>query len=176
MLQIKIDEEVSLRILEERHAEDLFAAVDHCRPYLREWLPWVDATKTVQDSKDYIKFGLKKFADGQGPEFGIWYKGELAGVIGLHFIHWQNKRTSIGYWLSEKFQGKGIMVRANEAMLKYIFEELELNRVEIRVATENKKSEAIPKRLGFEMEGIARKSEIIYGRVVDHMVFAKVRD
>jgi ribosomal-protein-serine acetyltransferase len=53
----------------------------------------------------------------------------------------------------------------------YAFSGLKLNRVEIACATENKKSQAIPKRLGFTEEGIARQAEWLYDHYVDHIVY-----
>ncbi len=101
----RLDEESWLKLLTVEDAERLFALVDSCRPHLRKWLPWVDSTKTVEDSKAFIAGGLRKFAAGNGFEAGIWHKGQLAGVIGLHYIDRANKKTSIGYWLGSSFKG-----------------------------------------------------------------------
>ncbi len=46
MFTIKVDENLSLGLVEKRHAQELFNLTDASRTYLREWLPWVDFTKT----------------------------------------------------------------------------------------------------------------------------------
>jgi len=165
-----------LKLLEERHAEELFPLIDQSRESLREWLPWVDGTKTVDDSKDFIRAGLKQFSDNNGFQAGIWHHGKLAGVIGLHHIDWSNQATSIGYWLSREFEGKGLMTETCRAVIDYCFHELKLNRIEIRVATGNHKSLAIPERLGFQKEGCLRSSEKLYDKYVDHNVFSLIRN
>ena len=38
--------------MEERHAEQLADLTDRNREHLRTWLPWVDASRTVEDSKN----------------------------------------------------------------------------------------------------------------------------
>jgi ribosomal-protein-serine acetyltransferase len=167
----RLDEESWLKLLTAEDAEQLFALVDSCRPHLRKWLPWVDSTKTVEDSKAFIEGGLEKFAAGNGFEAGIWHKGQLAGVIGLHYIDRANKKTSIGYWLGERFQGLGLMTKACKACIDYSFGELKLHRVEIRCAVENKRSRAIPERLGFTNEGTIREAEWLYDHFVDHVVY-----
>jgi hypothetical protein len=51
LLCIRIDEETELRIYEERHAQEVAELVDQNRAYLRQWLPWVDNSRTVEDSR-----------------------------------------------------------------------------------------------------------------------------
>ncbi len=175
MFSYKIDEDIELRLLEHRHADQLFQLTDQSRESLREWLPWIDFTRTVADSKNFIGGTLQQFSRNDGFQAGIWYKGELAGVIGLHGINWSNKSTSIGYWLGSGFEGKGLMTKACQAVVDYCFNELELNRIEIRTATENKKSMAIPVRLGFQQEGHLKQAEWLYNKFVDHYVFGMVK-
>ena len=161
-------------MLEERHAEELFSLVDKNRAYLRKWLPWVDVNTSTEDTQTFIRGALQKFVDSGAITAGIWHRGQMAGVIGLHQIEWTNNRTDIGYWLDESHQGKGIMTRACEALVDHVFEELNLNRVEIEAAVENVRSRAIPERLGFTLEGIRRKAEHLYGRYVDLAVYGMV--
>lgn len=176
MFYFKLNDDSELRLLELRNARDLFFLTDKSRIHLRKWLPWVDFTKEVNDSKEFIEGSLKQFGDNNGFQAGIWYKGELAGVIGLHSIDWVNKSTSIGYWLGEEFQGKGLMITACKAVINYCFNELGLKRIEIRTATENYKSQAVPERLGFQKEGCTRSSEFLYDKYVDHYVFGLIKE
>jgi ribosomal-protein-serine acetyltransferase len=172
MNRIPIDDQTYLKVLEEHDAEQLFILTDSCRTYLREWLPWVDSTKTIDDTIAFIKTSKKKFASNKGMDAGIWFNGQLAGVIGLHSIDWPNKKTSIGYWLGEPFQGRGLMTKSCIAMINYIFNDLQINRVEIRCAVMNSKSRAIPERLGFTNEGTIRDAEWLYDHFVDHIVYS----
>ena len=50
-------------------------------------------------------------------------------------------KTSLGYYLDKEFEGHGIMTQAVEALIKYCFEELDLNRIEISAAVNNEKAE-----------------------------------
>ena len=175
MFTIKVDENLSLGLVEKRHAQELFNLTDASRTYLREWLPWVDFTKTQADSEKFIDMTLNQFAGNNGFQLAICYEGNIAGMIGLHGINWSNKSTSIGYWLGQEFQGKGIMVKSCEAVINYCFEELQLNRIEIRVATGNVKSQAIPEKLGFIKEGCVREEEWLYDHYVDHYIYGMLK-
>ena len=55
------------------------------------------------------------------------------------------------------------MTRCTKALIQYVYEEYDINRIEIRMSTKNKKSRAIPIRLGFTQEGILRSDERVQG-------------
>jgi len=162
-----IEDGLEVKLLQEHHATPLFELVDRNRTHLRAWLPWVDRTETAFDSLEFIKMTKTKFAQNIGFEVGIWVDGEIAGIIGLHFIDWLNMRSSIGYWLGKEYVGRGAMVKSVGAVLEYLMNEIQMNYVEIRAATENTKSRAIPKRLGFKHEGTLRDYEWLYDHYVD---------
>ena len=165
-------DDAELRLLEERHSDELFAAVDRNRAYLREWLPWLDQTATAEDEKAFVSRSLEEFARNATLALGIWYKGRISGGIGLNFIDQVNRSAEIGYWVSEDCQGKGLVTRACVVLLNYAFGELGLNRVVMRVAEENSRSRAIPERLGFTEEGTTRQSDWQYDHFKDMVVYS----
>ena len=97
MFTYLLTEDAELRLLETRHAQALFDLVDRNRAHLREWLPWLDANRTADDSRNFIKDTLQQFADNEGFQAGIWYQGQLAGVVGYHKIDWFNRQVEIGF-------------------------------------------------------------------------------
>ncbi len=171
MFSHRIHDDIYLKLLEPNDADDLFDITDGCRKYLREWLPWVDGTKSVDDSKSFIEISMNQYASNNGFQAGIWFHNQLVGCIGFHAIDWSNRRTSIGYWLAEGFQGHGIMTQATQALVDIAFKEYKLNRVEILAAEQNHKSRAIPERLGFIAEGCLPEYEWLYDHFVDHIVY-----
>ncbi len=171
MFCLGIEKDLELRELEENDTDDLFALVDHNREYLRQWLPWLDKERTRMDSLNFIRGAREQSAANMGLVAGIWYRQRLAGVISYNSIDWANRIVHIGYWVGAGFQGRGIVTRACSAMIDYAFFDLQLNRIEIRCATENRRSCAIPERLGFKREGIVRQAEWLYDHFVDHHVF-----
>ncbi|HLR20357.1 MAG TPA: GNAT family protein [Staphylococcus sp.] len=175
MFKTKVNENISLKILEERDAQTLFNLVDHSRDYLGEWLPFVKFTKTAYDTNQFIKSALQQFVENDGFHCGIWYKGELIGVIGLHYINWLNKKTSIGYYINQSYQGLGIMTECTKFFIDYCFNEINLNRIEIQTSINNIKSQNIPKKLGFTQEGILREDEKLNGKFYDSYVFSLLK-
>jgi len=171
-----VDDEVELRILTEAHAKALFALTDRNRDYLRRWLPWVDGTRSMRDTATFIRGGRERLRRNDGFPAGIWYHGELVGVIGYHYWNWSLRKTEIGYWLAEPFQGKGIMTRACRALVDYAFTGLGLDRMEIRVAAGNARSRGIAERLGFTQEGILRQAEYSSEGPQDQIVYGLLRE
>jgi ribosomal-protein-serine acetyltransferase len=164
-----------MRLLEERHAPALFQVVDREREQLREWLPWVDATRTEDDTLSFIRSALEQFASNSGVVAGIWGPGGIAGVVGMQKIDWLNRNVELGYWLSTPFRGSGLMTDACRTMISYAFAELDLHRVSIRCGVRNVTSCAIPERLGFTPEGTLREAQLLNGRYEDLRVFAMLK-
>ena len=160
-----------LHLLEEGDAEELFALVDENRAYLRQWLPWLDQNTHVDHTRSFIRLSRQQHQDGNGFVCAIRWRGTLAGVVGLHGIDRANRKTSIGYWIAEAHQGRGLVTRSCAALLPYLFDDLGLNCVEIGCAVGNAKSNAVPQRLGFTKEGILRQREWLYDHFVDHVVY-----
>ena len=171
---IAVADDVELRLLEEADAEELFALVDANRAYLREWLPWLDQNTEVDHTRAFIQAMRKQHADRNGFACGIRWRGRLAGVVGLHAIDWTNRKTSIGYWVAQTHQGRGLVTRSCAALLAHVFDDLGLNCVEIGCAVGNARSNAIPQRLGFAREGVLRQREWLYDHFVDHVVYSLI--
>jgi ribosomal-protein-serine acetyltransferase len=171
MFIYRIDEELSLKIIEVKDAQRIFELIDNSRSYLREWLPWIDYSNKIEDTKEFIEAGRKNFAESKSMSTVILFNREIVGIAGFNEINWLNKTAYIGYWLGEEYQGKGIMTRVAQALTNYAFQHLNLNKVEIRVAVDNKKSRSIPEKLGFTNEGCIRQAEWLYDHYVDHIIY-----
>jgi hypothetical protein len=65
---------------------------------------------------------------------------------------------------------------ATGALVDHAFGVWKLNRVEIRAGVENKRSRAIPERLGFTQEGVLRQAERVGDRFVDHVMYSILAD
>ena len=172
----KIDEKLSLKLIELRDAERIFELTDKSRSYLREWLPWLDYTMKVEDSKKFIQSCLTGYAENKSLNTVIIFEGKVVGVAGFNSINWSNKTAYIGYWLGEDYQGNGIITKVAKALTDYALHDLQLNKVEIRVAAENQKSRSVPERLCFVNEAKIRQAEWLYDHYVDHIVYGMLAD
>jgi ribosomal-protein-serine acetyltransferase len=163
---------IEIRILEEQHAEKLFTLIDANRVSLRQWLPWLDWSNRVADTAEHIRISHQRYQESNGFSAGIWIGGKLGGAIGLHAIDSRHRSSSIGYWLAQEFRGSGAMTLACRAVVNAAIVDYQLHRIEIRCATGNRKSCAIPQRLGFTYEGTLREAEWLYDHFVDLEVYS----
>ena len=175
MFSFTVDQDISIELFQQQHKEELYELIDSNREHLRQWLLWVDKRQSPKDLEPIIPIWIRNYADNNGFDAGIRYRGDLVGMIGLHYIDWKTKSTSIGYLLSEDAQGKGIITRAVSSLLNYLFEAMELNRVEIQCAVNNSKSIGIPERLGFTKEGITRDGQWLYDHYEDIVTYSLLK-
>jgi ribosomal-protein-serine acetyltransferase len=172
MFQRTVGPGIILRQFEDADAEAIFAATERNRAHLGEWLPWVEKTHSPQDVREFIGRVRTQFEENRSPNAGIWIEGELAGCLGCHIVDYENRNCSIGYWLDGARQGQGIVTRCCTVLLDYLFGELQVHRVDIRCGTGNIRSCAIPERLGFAREGIAREAQWVGNRWVDLVIWS----
>lgn len=176
MNPIIINENIQLQPTNEKQAAQLFAAIDNNRTHLAKFLPWVGNMQTVDHLTTYLKNAATLNEQKQEASFAILFNDVAVGRIGLHYINHQNKTGSIGYWLTEAAQGKGIILRSCKALINYGFQNLGLHRIEIKAAVDNVKSQTIPVKLNFKKEGILRQAEFVNHQYHDLILYAMLSD
>ena len=168
-----VDEEITLRELALKDAVSIFNTIDSEREYLGEWLPFVELTQDVSFTSKFIENYLK--TEERDLTCIIRYHNRFVGLIGLKDTDYDNNKTEIGYWISEKYQGNGIVTRSCQRLIDYAFDDLKLNRIQIKAATGNLKSQRIPEKLGFVKEGIERDGELHSRGYLDLVIYGLLK-
>ncbi|MHB0937451.1 MAG: GNAT family N-acetyltransferase [Armatimonadota bacterium] len=171
----RISPEVELQLLEPRHAEAVFALIDRNRAYLRRWIS-VGRVMSAEEERKRIQHGIRAFVETGGFDAGIWWQGQLAGIIGFLPIDWGNRIAEIGYWIAEEYQGHGVVTLSCRSLIDYAFDTLGLNRVELHIDPDNTRSCQVAERLGFTAEGTLRAATRMYDDYADRTVYALLRD
>jgi ribosomal-protein-serine acetyltransferase len=175
MFSIKLDDDTFLKELELNSANDLFNLINSNRNYLKKWLTWIEDTKHLDDTVNYIQSVLNRNLFYGRLVLEIRHRENLAGLIDFHNGDKTNMAIEFGYWLGEQYQGKGIMTKACVSCINYAFLNLEFNRVVIKCAVGNEKSKGIPQRLNFTFEGIEREGQHLNGKFADLMVYSMLK-
>jgi len=158
---IQVSEDIVLYPLSVDDIFKIFNTLNEEREYMREWLPFVDTTHEEEDTANFVNHVLQT----EDKQFTIYYQDKFVGLVGFKDTDNTNKKIEIGYWLSQHAQGKGIMMKSVFRLLELAFSEMEMNRIQIKVAVGNHKSRRIPERLGFQTEGVERDGELLVGGV-----------
>lgn len=107
---------------------------------------------------------------GNGFGFGVFSGGEFIGEVNVSAIHRGPFQSAyVGYWIDEKYAGKGYMPEALVAVFRFCFEDLGLHRLEIAIIPRNKASRRVVEKLGLRNEGIAERYLEINGVWEDHV-------
>jgi len=160
-----------LRLFDDADAEELHRLINANRAQLTPWMPWA-ADQAPEATLRFIRLTRQQVADNDGFQMAIVCDGRIVGVVGFHGVDWEHRSTSIGYWLDAEHQRRGIMTGAVRTLVDHAMREWELHRVEIRCAPDNRKSRALPERLGFRQEGVLRQAERVGDRYLDSVVYA----
>lgn len=150
---IQIDSSLHLRQLDLEDAEHVFSTVDANREYLSKWLPWVDSTKSVQDSREFISKTIEKRKAGAEYGYAIVADGLPVGHISLMHLT-DGEEPEIGYWVASSASGKGITTKATKALTDFGFNTLNLTKIIIKADPDNLPSNRVAEKLGYKIERI----------------------
>jgi ribosomal-protein-alanine N-acetyltransferase len=161
-----------LRVSDHRRWQQL-RADNHA--WLSEWdatapLPSTDPPPTFRNSARRMKREAKR---GSYLPFVVEYKGEFVGQINVADIVYGSLRgCHIGYWISQRVAGRGIMTVALALVTDYLFDVVRLHRIEIGIRPENEPSNRLVRRVGYIYEGTREQFLHINNAWRDHHIYA----
>ncbi|MEM7657328.1 MAG: GNAT family N-acetyltransferase [Bacteroidota bacterium] len=163
---LQVSEQLWLRVLEVPHTSTLFSLVETNRAFLQEWLSWIETIQTEKDCRKFIEGVRYRDVFAGTWVYGVWYQGELVGLLDLNEGNRHDKQVSIGYWLGKQVLGRGIMTMCVLRCMDHLFRQEKVQKILIKCASHNKRSEAIPLRLRFSWEGIEQDAGTLQGEEV----------
>lgn len=127
--------------------------------------------------KELELYCINPFRENRGVRWGIARRGRkgLIGTCGFYDWNKTARRAEIGYDLDPEYWGQGIMTEALQAVLRYGFEEMGLNRIQAIIDSENVQSMKLVHRLGFKKEGVLRQRSYFGSRFRDDVCFSLLK-
>ena len=101
--------------------------------------------------------------------------GECIGQAAFFLVDSKNQFAEIEYCIGRAFQGKGYATEATKALIRYGFEEIGLNKVQICARTVNTPSRRVIEKCGFTYEGTLREYFFMEDHFEDRMFFSILR-
>ena len=102
--------------------------------------------------------------------------GGLAGCVSIDVIDKTSGSWELGYWIGKDFWGQGYCTEASLAIMKYGFEEINLNRLQAKHLVRNPASGKVMQKIGMKQEGYLRQAFVKWGKYEDLVLYAILKD
>ncbi|HEU5234445.1 MAG TPA: GNAT family protein [Terriglobales bacterium] len=154
------------------------AAVMETWPELTRWMRWAEnpdmftaARMEIRNRHVMASFLLRQNIELIGIEIRT---GEAVVWCGFHDIDWQARQCDTGFWVRKSAQRRGIATEAANALVRYAFGALRMQRVGLTHSRGNEASRRIAEKLGFTLEGMQQKANLLPGgRTEDRYCYAR---
>ena len=148
------------------------------RIHLSQWEPTRSVEYfSLEETQKRVEINIENFQLGSSISL-VGFNKEQSKIICLctfsNIVHGVFQACNLGYSISEKNQGKGLMFEMLQASIGYVFSELNLHRIMANYVPSNIRSEKLLTGLGFEREGIAKSYLKIAGLWQDHVLTSKI--
>ena len=144
-------------------------------PITQLWLP-IPYPYTEEHARSFIDgYAKELLVSGRGLLRAIDLDGRFGGSIDAKKADWAARTCEIGYWSAPWARGRGLMTSALKVLTEWILGEQGMERVEVRVASNNVASQRVAEKAGFAREGIARNAGFIHTGRVDLAIFSMVK-
>jgi ribosomal-protein-alanine N-acetyltransferase len=142
------------------------------------WLkPW-DATVPPDSGhrptsfRSLVKRLSRLASEGQAMPFAVLVEGQFAGQVTVNnIVRGSAQFASIGYWLDQRYAGRGITPLAVAMVIDHCFFAAGLHRMEVAIRPENTNSLRVVEKLGIRECGTAPRYLHIDGEWRDHLLF-----
>jgi ribosomal-protein-serine acetyltransferase len=138
---------------------------------LRQWEPWAQGDQTREGLAWFTNHQLTEWVAGRSLPAAFRKDGVLVGSVGARIDTYAGI-ADLGYWIDAEAEGRGLVTRAARGLIEHLRTDRGLRRIEIRAAVENVRSRAVAERLGFELEGIMRRAQLVGDTVHDVALYA----
>jgi ribosomal-protein-serine acetyltransferase len=157
-----------------RDIEEVYAATLESINELIPWMPWSHKGYSIEETRKYVEEHAGGWQVGVAYEFAITdaKTGRYLGGCGINHVNASDNFANLGYWVRTSQTGKGIATTAALLLVKFGIEVLNLNRIEIVIAVENKASQRVAEKIRATREGILRNRLLLCDRVHDGVIFS----
>lgn len=166
---------IVLRRYVDADAPALCATVCDAQPHLHRWLPGFAQPWSLGDTLAFVRQAQTRWALREAFHLGVWQQdaGRLLGDLRLRPIDWSIPAFDLAYWLHPTAEGQGYLSEAARLVTQLAFDTLGAQRLVIVCDRQNIRSQRVPERLGYVLEGCLRNNARgPDGALFDMLVFA----
>lgn len=155
-----------------------YALRSESRSFLERWEPaWESDALTEAAFRNRVIRSNQEFASGIALPLLLFSRRTddlLGGLTIGHIRRGASQSCMIGYWMGERYAGRGHMSAAVNVTVQHIFQRLNLHRIEAACIPENERSIRLLEKAGFQREGYMQDYLKIRGEWRDHLLYALI--
>ncbi len=169
---------IQLKLLTPENSEEVLDYYLRNRTHLKKFEPLRDESfYTLETQKSILMEVYLQYLNGTSLNLGIYKDNRLIGKVQVsNIVHGIFKNAFIGYSIDKDEQGKGYMKEAVAMAVDYVFNDMELHRIEASTLIDNVRSQRVLKACGFKELGINKNYLYINGSWKDHITFYKIKE
>jgi ribosomal-protein-serine acetyltransferase len=175
-----LDLQLSLRPWRPEDAPQLFEAVSESAAELGPWSPWWTPAFDQAAALIFIQGTIDARPKGEAHELAIvgtdGRDEQILGSCGINEIRAMHGVANLGYWVRSSHTGSGIATAIVKQLSAWVFDNMQLNRLELVIASENLASLRVAQKAGANHEGRQKSRLLLHGSTHDAEMFAICRD
>ncbi len=168
-------EKIKLRAYKESDIEDsyvLFNNYDIMSMLMRDSI----FPNSLDRQREFVEFAM----NSKGPVFHFAVElvetGDYIGGCGVNDFNSTSQTATIGIWLAEEYQGKGLGADTLRTLCRFIFDEMNAQKIKLTFFDYNEKGRKVYEKIGFKKEGTLRKEVYTKGKLHDIHIMGMFRD
>lgn len=142
-------------------------------PDIQRWFP-LPSPYTESHANSWVKDSIQRLSNGNGFVSVIDYQDKFCGLLDVKRVEWIGRTCEISYWIAPGARRQNLAAASLAMMSKYLMNNINFNRIEVRISTENLASHGVALKAGFVREGIARNAGITNSGQIDLVIYSKI--
>lgn len=136
--------------------------------------------RNIKGAKKTIEELSEKYYSGERIDWAIEHRqtGKVIGLFALHNISIVDSKSDIGYILNKSFTNSGIMTEVVSLMVKYLFNEIGMHKLNATININNTASIKVCESANFKIEGYSSGAwfNTVDGDFVDCYIYSIINE
>jgi ribosomal-protein-serine acetyltransferase len=165
---------LSIRKYQHGDAAGIVEAVQESIATVGTWTDWCTPQYSNADAEAWIAHAIASWDKADSFAFAIVdaTSGDYMGGVGVHTGENVDRPATLGYWIRQSYQGRGVGTQAVRLAIGYAFEVLKLTRIEVVCGAANRPSRRVAEKTGAKYEGLKSGILTLHGKPLDAALYS----
>ena len=168
---------LTIKPIDPNEYQEYYQLLQSNRTRLTRYFPvTIKKIKSPIHAQSHLKECIEKKDNAELYPFGIYHRQKLIGWISIKTIRWEQKECELGYYIGNEYEGKGIITTAIAQVTEFCFDALQMQKIFLRIGTDNHASQRVAEKNGFTQEKILKQEfKIETGELIDIYYYTKYK-